>query len=507
MDTDTSKIISKKADEEKYRQEVIDIIRHRFGIVIKPHQSNELQKVIVDALHKFSYTPETYLRMLAESPEYSPVLEHLIAGVTVGETYFFRDKRQVKLLEEKILPSLIERKRRQHDMTLRIWSAGSATGEEIYTIGIMLCELLPDIGKWKLQLLGTDINTTALKKALVGHYHEWSMRTISDQHKNQYFTHVKNTYIITETIRRLVNFSYLNLNDDTYPSFFNGTNAQDLIICRNVLIYFDEEHGLHLMKRLCACLVDDGYLLLGASDPVNIKGTDLLFHNGALFTRANNPLIKLKEEVEPEKPAKHIVTKPKTTEIKKKIPVNITGLPILVTRSPAAEQINILSLINEARWQEAMQAIDKYQSSDKKNVFILNAKATVLANLGKLDDAVKVCHLSLSVDSTNTQSHFILAMALLELNLLHDAESELRKVIFLDQKFVEAHYQLGLLLLRTKKHAIGVKCLRNALKIAKAEDQSRLVSGFAGLNYGKLTVILERELELHMKTKGSDYAH
>src|SRR5688572_30069946 len=136
----------------------IKFIYDRLGIVIKQHQTYELHKTILSACNKFHVEPSEYLTKLINAEEHSPLLEHLISGVTVGETYFFRDQSQINLLKNRILVNIIQKRRQENNLSLRIWSAGSASGEEIYTIVMLLCEALPDIEKWRLNLLATDIN-------------------------------------------------------------------------------------------------------------------------------------------------------------------------------------------------------------------------------------------------------------------------------------------------------------------------------------------------------------
>jgi len=487
-------------DNTIYQEKVIRIIRQRFGIVIHSHQIHELNKIIHDAFVKFSVSPDEYLLLLEKSAESTPVLDDLMTKITVGETYFFRDKKQVKLLEDVILPELITKKRALNDLNLRIWSAGCASGEEIYTIVMILNELLSaDIDKWKLQLLATDINTHALKKAIKGHYHEWSMRSINDYYKKKYFTKEKNIYVLTPEIMNKVEFTYLNLNDNTYPSIFNGTNAQDLILCRNVLIYFDEEITKKIMQGFCASLVDNGYLMLGASDPIVIKNMDLTFVNNSLYIH---------------KKLEQIISRTEDTYNKKLLPIKTNPIqykPIKVyaethkiDSKKATHEITqsmIMSLIHEGKWKEALKAINNYKKI-KSDVFILNAKATVFANLGNLNDAVKLCEEIIKIDPINIQTHFILAMSLVELNEVKSAEDELRKVIFLDKNYVQAHFQLGLLLLRIKKHDMGIKSLQNALIISKSLNQTQPVTDFDALTYGKLSEILQREIELHKISKG-----
>jgi chemotaxis protein methyltransferase CheR len=270
-----------------HEQAYIQLIQHRLGIVIKTHQTNELRAVILSACHQFHCTPEEYIHLLKNSADHAPLLEHLILAVTIGETYFFRDNHQMELLQEKVLPTLIASKKTKGDLSLRIWSAGCASGEEIYTIAMLLNESLMDINRWTINLLATDINMSSLQKGMEGIYAEWSMRSIPLYFKQRYFTVLKNKYHLNPEIRDLAHFNYLNLNDDIYPSIFNETNAQDLILCRNVLIYFDQICIDKLMKRLSACLLPDGFLLLGASDPVNIKETNLASYNreSSLFIR------------------------------------------------------------------------------------------------------------------------------------------------------------------------------------------------------------------------------
>ncbi len=470
----------------------INFIRNRLGIIIHPHQLKDLQKTILAACHKFNYQPEEYFQLLTSCSTNSPLLEHLVLGITIGETYFFRDKTQMDLLEKQILPQIILEKRKQNNLNLRIWSAGCASGEELFTIAIFLHELLPDLSAWTIQLLGTDINTQVLHRAVVGRYKEWSMRSISPYYKNKYFTKVNNEYLISSSLSSLVNFFYLNLNDDNFPSISNGTNAQDLILCRNVLIYFDSERINLLMKKFSACLIKEGYLLLGASDPINIKDSHLsaIPHSTALFSRQEAP-VRMTPEPPQEiisatslrLPAEAFLHKPRPQKPKH---------PLFI------DERTVHQLLAESKWQDILNYAGR---NEKKPVFLLNAEATAWANLGKLDQAAHTCEKSLSVDKANKNTYLIQAMILLELNRIEAAEAALKKAIFLDHTFVFAHFQLGLLLLRNKKLQAGSKCLKNALHIAQTQTPSHPVSGVESLNYGRLVEILEHEIELNSDEK------
>lgn len=283
MDNNTDTIIN---EIKKLEPDFIKLIHKRFGLVIQVHQATELTKTMAAACLKFNYLPQKYLDHLKSCSCNSSLLAGLLAAITVGESYFFRDKNQMTLLEKTLLPQLIKQK--SNDLSLKIWSAGCSSGEEIYTIAMLLTELLPNIDRWNLYLLGTDINTTALQKANSGIYGQWSMRSISEKYINRYFKKNNRSYTLSPEICNLAHFKYLNLCDNSYPSIINGLFDVDLILCRNVLIYFDNELVTKIMNKFSTCITEHGYLLLGASDPIVTSGTNLVFHhNDAIYFSLN----------------------------------------------------------------------------------------------------------------------------------------------------------------------------------------------------------------------------
>jgi chemotaxis protein methyltransferase CheR len=272
---------------KKLESAFIELIYNRYGFVVHVNQADELAKAICKACSKFNYQPQAYLDQLKNTSSKSSLFADLIAAITIGESYFFRDKNQMHLLENKLLPQLI--KRRSGDLSLKIWSAGCSSGEEIYTIAMLLIELLPNINIWDLYLLGTDINAAALLKATAGIYGKWPMRAIPEKYLQRYFLKENRKYILSPEIRDLVQFKYLNLCDNSYPSITNGLFKVDLILCRNVLIYFDNELVSKIMKKISACMAENAYLVLGASDPIVTTGTNLVFHHeGAIYFSVNN---------------------------------------------------------------------------------------------------------------------------------------------------------------------------------------------------------------------------
>ncbi len=258
------------------------VIAQRTGIVLHDHQLPNLRDTIRQGCRRFGFSGcIQFLQSLEASHGPTAELEFLIAGVTVGESYFFRDSEQIALLRDSLLPQLIAAKREAGDLSLRIWSAGCSMGQEIYTIALLLHELIPDISSWRLHLLGTDINTGSVSSAIHGRYSEWSFRATPPALRERWFTRVGAEYDLRPEVRQMVKFSYLNLTADVFPSILGETNALDIILCRNVFIYLDREVIRRIMAQFAECLNTDGVLMMGASDPVDMQCAGLEWqHDG-----------------------------------------------------------------------------------------------------------------------------------------------------------------------------------------------------------------------------------
>lgn len=507
MDNNTISTENLKSTQDiikKYQPIFLKLINERLGIALQSHQTSALEKTILSACIKFNCSPYEYLQIIKSCSSHSPLLDYLVCNITIGETYFFRDKKQMHLLQTILLPDLIKRKQKENNLTLRIWSAGCASGEEIYTIAMLLNELIDDLSLWTLNLLATDINTNALEKAITARFTEWSMRSISTYFRERYFAKENDQYSITDSIKQLVKFNYLNLHEDTYPSMFNGTNAQDLILCRNVLIYFDNNNIIKIMHKLAESLVPGGYLLLGASDPINISNTDLTYHYeyGPVFCRTDHEINSKSILTLSNKEKKPIISFSDIDRTKESNKISASKLP----NSFIFDEELITNLLQKNNWHKVIELIDLYPDKDKNSLFCLNAKATSLANLGKLTDAEMFYGKCFLLDSTNKYIYFNYALTLIEHNKLDAAEKALHQALFLDHQFVVGHYQLGLLLLRVKQKSAGLKSLRNALAIAKLNPESKIVPGSQGILFGSLVTILENELKLYEKL-GNEYAN
>lgn len=188
----------------------------------------------------------------------------IIDAITTNETLFFRDKGPFDLLQHKILPEIIDARSTHASLKTRIkiWSAASSTGQELYSIAIVIKELLEDSSKYSFTLSGTDISDAAVAQASYGKYNRFEIeRGLDKKYLQKYFTLFGDSWKINDEIRAMVNFKKLNLMQP-----FNGLGKFDLIFCRNVAIYFTLEDRKKLFNKLADSLADDGYLVIGSTE-------------------------------------------------------------------------------------------------------------------------------------------------------------------------------------------------------------------------------------------------
>ncbi len=213
-----------------------------------------------------------YLHQLDSSPDQSTIWQKLIRALTIGETYFLRDHAQFDRLRTLVIPQIVRQRREQQKKLLNIWSAGCATGEEPYSIAIVLRELLADIASWTIRLIGTDMNMRALDEARHAVYRQWSFRHTPHLFAEQYFDEYDSGARLKSAIRDMVSFRYNNL-------LYGAPLPQlDVIFCRNVLLYIDKPVVKQIENMLFDALVPGGWLLLGQSEAIRFDRERWITH-------------------------------------------------------------------------------------------------------------------------------------------------------------------------------------------------------------------------------------
>lgn len=245
-----------------YLNQIKSLVSEQTGLRILDDNQASFQHLIQNRMREFKLASEADYHQLLLSfnrTELAGEHEQLSLGLTTGETYFFRDHGQIDLLGQHILPELIERNRTQR--RLRIWSAGCSSGEEPYSLAMLLDELNEDLSNWQISILGTDINSEALVKARQGHYSDWSFRQVNEHYKQRYFQLIQTKWALKPHIRQRVQFRRFNLVTEPFPSACGDICQMDLILCRNVFIYLEPCMVSQIADKMTASLVDGGYLM------------------------------------------------------------------------------------------------------------------------------------------------------------------------------------------------------------------------------------------------------
>ena len=195
--------------------------------------------------------------------------QKIIDRISTNETLFFRDKRPFELLQHKIIPDLIDTRRAASSgffpTPIRIWSAACSTGQEIYSIAIVLNELLKDLNKYRIRLLGTDLSNVAIARASRGDYNQFEIkRGLPEDKLKKYFTFNGSAWKIKDEIRAMVSFKKVNL-----LAPLDGLGKFDIVFCRNVGVYFNMADRKKLFSNISRVMEKDGYLIIGATESLN----------------------------------------------------------------------------------------------------------------------------------------------------------------------------------------------------------------------------------------------
>lgn len=402
---------------------IINLIHERTGIVlIDDHRihtaKRALEQLIADVqVHDLA---GLYVKLAALHTDHA-LWKQLVQALTIGETYFFRNSAYINALQNHVWPQIIQEKRQRGHHSLRVWSAGSSTGEEIYTMAMMLRDLISDHDQWSFYLVGTDINDEFLERARRAVYRGHSFRSETPSHiQPRWFTQQADGYHLKPEVKQMVHFKKLNLVEELYPSVVNGFEDFDLILCRNVTIYFDDETTRKVLDRLRLSLRDGGWLIIGHAEPMLVKSLDLQAHtfNNAVFyqrQKAAKPP-QYSSAIRPVFPAMTRTPKPERK------PRSTSSLPQRQSRPTGS------SLPQRTKRHTAQELCDL-------------AKAD--ADAGRWQDALTKLTKAEAQNSLMPQVHFLRALIYREQGAAKQANQALRKAIYCDANYTMALYTLG----------------------------------------------------------------
>jgi chemotaxis protein methyltransferase CheR len=453
------------------------------GLHFPRERLTDLQRGLAGAADEFGFDDVAGCAdWLLSAPLTKAQLEVLASHLTIGETYFLRDKKTLDVLATRVLPQLIDA-RRGREQRLRLWSAACCSGEEAYSLAILVHQLLPDLADWHVTILATDINARVLRKAVAGAYGEWSFRDAPKGFKECYFARTADgRYAIRSEIKQLVTFESLNLADDTYPSLATDTNAMDLILCRNVLMYFTPEQALKVIGKLHHALIDGGWLAVSPSEV-----SQALFPQ---FVTKNFPGVILYQKSETPAPALEMPVpwpKPATAGRRHEpVPVPRSAAPPPAIPQPTPRAL-AASLYEQGRYGEAADTLLASFAERRPGHEAFSLLARALANQGRLADALAWCERWIAADKLDAAAYYIRAAVLLEHNQPDEARRSLQRALYLDPTFVLAHFALGSLARHRRNDAEADKHFANALQLLNRLQADDLLPESDGLTAGRLT--------------------
>jgi chemotaxis protein methyltransferase CheR len=458
----------------------------QIGLNFPPERRSDLERGLVAAAAEFGFADTvSCAEWLLSTPLTRPQLNILASHLTIGETYFFRERETFDALAQHILPELI-RSRRGRDQRLRLWSAACSTGEEPYSLAILVQRLLPDWSDWHVRILATDINERFLQRAAAGVYGEWSFRQSPAGFKEQHFTrNAEGRFAVASQIKDCVSFAQLNLAGDAFPSLATDTNAMDVILCRNVMIYFTPAHTRKLIAHLRHALVEEGWLAVSPSEcsqelfagftAVNFPGS-VLYRKGRLDSVKAPVWTAPPERVSPPPVA--------TPEV----PVVAAATPDLLAEAEL--------LYGEGRYAEItdlLLATLAQKTPEEPRLFSLLTRA--LANQGRLADALTWSQRWIAVDKVDGAAHYLHAMILEELGERETARRSLNRAIYLTPDFALAHFALGNLA-RAQGGSDARRHFENALHLLRACPPDQPLPESDGMGAGRLMEIIATVLNL-----------
>lgn len=498
---------SSRIDSNELLSALGDFLAGQFGVHFARDRWDDLERGISAVASEMGFPDgQTCARWLLSNSPTKTELEVLVSQFTVGETYFFREPKTFEVIETRVLPELI-RAHREKERILRIWSAGCATGEEPYSLAMLLHRLLPDLDDWNINILATDINPRFLQKAAHGVYTEWSFRSTPTWVRERYFKVAGGgRYEILPEIRRMVKFSYLNLAEDVYPALINGTNGMDLIFCRNVLMYFRHSYAQRVVENLRRCLVSGGWLVVSP-----VETSNSLFSSFATVNAGDVTLYAKTERCAQGTAGENRASEPAGSGTGAAESVSfLQVLEPVVTRfneraaSPAASLEPPAESFTESHRNHETPPLRHYDE-DTESTDAVKAKASgipgetqsiellarALANQGRLAEAAECCEKAITADRLNAGCHYLHAMVEQERGRINEAMTSLKRTLYLDPEFVLAHFALGNLTRTQGQPDRAERHFSNARSLLAAIRPESILPHSEGMTAGRLMEIIQ----------------
>jgi chemotaxis protein methyltransferase CheR len=472
-----------------------DLLEQKTGLYIPTEKLYRLEEPLTDPNGSlFLISPGRIIRAIAEElSEGKNYLNRLVAAVATNETYFFRILPHFEVLKGYLLPELIQGKRLQGKKSLKIWSSGCSTGEEPYSLAILLLDNFPELNAWETTILATDIDLDALEKGREGIYGPWSFRGVKAEIIKKYFRPVKGeSYCVDDRLRSLVSFRALNLKSDPYPSPLNGTADLDIIVCRNVTIYFRSETTQKIVCKFYSCLNEGGFLLTGAAEyshetykdfEVRVFPETAIYQKPSPQKRTYRPKPGFGFLLLPELP----VQQPPMTPAMK-----INHAPF---KKGEVDPVNeCLDLISQGDIDKALVSLAGLVEKNPENSRVCFLLGQISADRNHVQEATYWLARTLTLDPLHLWAHYLLGLLSIEEGKMEEALQSFKKTIYIEPNFALGYFYLG----RIYKELGQFKKARQSYAAAKrllgSTSLPDKLPGAEGITVEQLLGLVDREL-------------
>lgn len=450
-----------------------------------------------------------------EVQEIAVLAEHL----TVNETYFFRYAEHFESFADLALPSRIHARSRERK--LRILSTGCASGEEPYSIAILIRERFPQLSNWNVQIIGFDINPAVVRKAMRAKYSSWSLRETPADLRAKYFHSHGRDFQLDDGIRDAVVFEQRNLIE--HDALFWGRDVFDAVFCRNVTMYFTTEVTRAVIRRIAYSIAPDGFLFLGHAE--TLRGISQAFHlrhshdtfyyqrresieqgstppratgfedfNAALRASPNHPdgndswFTSIRR-------ASDRITDLTRFRISADGRIASNSTPPLTKPSSATwDRTKAIDLLRREKFSEAMALVRSFPPESQVDPDTQLLYAVLLTNRGELREAEGVCGQILRRDELNAGAHYLMALCREHAGDQAGAMRHDQTATYLDSGFAMPHLHLGLVAKRSSDLELARRELSQALHLLAREDPSRILFFGGGFTRDALVEFCRMEL-------------
>ncbi|MBI3583046.1 MAG: tetratricopeptide repeat protein [Nitrospinae bacterium] len=478
--------------KDAFLKMLIKVISEQTGLNIREQDRDKFIETVSARIRSLNISSsEEYYHFFKKDNKSKAEWQEITKCLTTGETYFFRDRGQFSLLKFSILPELIEL--RKDKRTLRIWSAGCSTGEEAYSIAILLNELIPSIKDWDILILGTDINEDALKKARRCYYRDWSFRMVSEDIKKQWFRKAKEGWRLDKNITEMVKFEVGDLINDTYPYYSSAIHNMDLILCRNVFIYFISDVVSKVTSKFNETLNDGGYLMTGHAELPQQAIANLrpkVFPESVVYQKSSElgvrsagtpildfglPILDLKSKFQ--RPTVAGAPKSKIDEIQ------IPHFSILTLQSIMSEA---KELYNKGNYPLTIEKLEYILLTNPEYFDAHCLIGQTYANIGEYGKAESNLKKAIEIDKFNAEPYYLLAQISRENGRLEDEEEMLKKVIYLNPSHIPAYLEMGIIYEGKGDRERAFKMRNSALNLLKTLPSDERIEPYTELTIEEL---------------------